>query len=438
MHVICLFSASYSLKPEAPDNVSVLKFVERFLKNCAEQTNEAPTLQQRLKGLCDALLSSTTVGACQAVYFLLGLPYVESSRKYLDVNIQPHHQLSVAVITDVDILSQLGPNEPIYKRGSIMSQAGRRDLYAAFCKQQLPLMPSVKRRRDGRVWRRRNEVSFAAFLSNYHYWKPRGDRHQRKHGHQPPALTLKEATMRVVPKNEDPRNLSHTFTLIVDAEPVAVQQYNVGDEHVLVYHPHLAVDYNDDAKCWALLLMHLPWNEHGEAGLLLHPLEDELPFMSAIDAVKYYLNNEGVCAAGFPLYVGPALKEQLANQDRRAQDAEDRLIRQQEDADDWGERDGDNTSRRLYTEEDYLYVDAGYDSDDRFDEHDNGGDDEMNTDATFAFAETSSVRHDMSRQNWKTYKSFVENENRRFITNCESANERRGTSGVCLERRLFG
>ena len=403
------------------------------MKNRAERTSDAPTLQQRLKGLCDALLSSTTVGACQAVYFLLGLPYVECSRRFIDVNIQPRHQLSVAVITDVDILSQLGPNQPIYKRGSIMSQAGRRNMYAAFCNQQLPLMPVPKRWRGGLIYRRHNHVSFAAFLANYHYWKPRGSLHQQKYGHQPPALTLAGSTMRIVPQKDDPLNLSRKFTLKLSEESVAIEQQSVGHEYVLVYHPHLKVDYGDESKCWALLLMHLPWNSQGEDGLLVHPLDGEPNFQTAVEAVKYYLKAGLPKAVGFPAYVGPALKEQLAYQERREQDADERRVRRDEEDASWARQDQDGdgiASRQLFSENDYMHVEDGYDSDDAF-PHENEGlpDDDVDVNATYVYANTSTVRHDMSRQTWQLYKSFIDKENRAYITTQERTNERRGATG---------
>jgi hypothetical protein len=422
------YSASYISKPEEPERTKVIRKIDQYLNYRAEQTHAAPTLQDRLRSVCDAILGSTTVGACQANYFLLGLPFVECSRRFLDVNIQPQQELTVGIITDVDVLSQLGPEEPVYKRGSILSQAGRRELYTTFCKQQISIMSAPKRTRTNQHWRRRCDVSFAAFLSNYHYWKPQGSRHQRLFGHDPPLLGLQDATMRIVPIRDDPRNLSHTFTLSHDGRPIAFELQDSGKEYVLVYHPHLAVDYADESKCFALLLMHLPWNEDGEAGLLLHPIVEEQPFASAVDAVKYYMTEHIAGLKGFPRYVKPALEEQYAYDERRRQDADDRMQWRREQEQREAERDNmsDEDNQQVFDNT------GGYDSDDRDGQHVVNDDDDNSVDegATYAFAESTAVRHDMSNDMWHTYKSFIQNENDRFLSNRDRANERRGVCGT--------
>ena len=98
---------------------------------------------------------------------------------------------------------------------------------------------------------------------------------------------MDNSTMRVRPRVAKDGH-SAKFTLTVDDETIAVEQRDVGNEHVLVYTPHLTVDFEREEKCRWLLLVHLPWNARGEAGLLDHPVEGEPPFPSAVAAVAYY------------------------------------------------------------------------------------------------------------------------------------------------------
>ena len=420
-------SVSYAMKEEEPDNKQLHRILERFFYTHVDKA--PPTYKERLQVVCDALLGSTTVGACQATYVLLNLPLVQSSRQYIDVNILPLEELSVGIITDPKILEKLPPNASVIQEGSLKSQRGLRRAYAALCSAQVELKANsnngkrrVKRRHNVEAeptsLRHLNEVSYVAFLSNFHVWETRSKAHLQEHGNGPPLLTLENKSMRVI--RVDSRITPTTpliFTIKINGRHVAYKQFESGKERVVVYTPHLKVDTQDDAKCWSWLLAHLPWNEDGEAGLLRHPLEQKEPFLSAIDAFSYYVSTE---SHGFPAYVWSSVQEQRLYQERRNDDRDD--FRQRERDDD---HDSPNDESVRHSNGSALNASLWMPDDDGegYLRDDSTGGNDI-TDATYSFSDDDRVKHDMTSADRTNYSNFITDHLKDHLRNAGKANER--------------
>ena len=68
--------------------------MHKFLQRYFGTRNDDVNLRERLRAVGIALLSSVTVGACQAIYFLLALPFVESSRDFKSISTLQAHLLT--------------------------------------------------------------------------------------------------------------------------------------------------------------------------------------------------------------------------------------------------------------------------------------------------------------------------------------------------------
>lgn len=82
------YSADYSSKVGAPDKTRLTKmFAKKLAKH--KEGGGYVTDRQRLQAVGNAIVSSSQVGAVQAMYMLLGLPLVISSTAVLNVNPLP-------------------------------------------------------------------------------------------------------------------------------------------------------------------------------------------------------------------------------------------------------------------------------------------------------------------------------------------------------------
>ena len=131
------YCASYASKAEAPDSAMLKNLVTRKIANLILQS-QSITDKQRLSIVANSLVDSTQVGAMQACWTLLGLPFVQSSRGVLSINTAVSKDVPSAVIVDEDKLKELklsgGTQSAI--DSSPRSQMGRRVAYGKFVRQQ--------------------------------------------------------------------------------------------------------------------------------------------------------------------------------------------------------------------------------------------------------------------------------------------------------------
>jgi hypothetical protein len=133
------YSASYSLKPEQPDSKLMHQILDRLLSKSVTSECTQETLRNKLKCVGIAMLSSATITATQACYFLLGLPYVEASRNFISINTLPYSCLTMSLITNIDELRTMSPDATIIREPGLNSQIGYRRAYAALAAQQVRL-----------------------------------------------------------------------------------------------------------------------------------------------------------------------------------------------------------------------------------------------------------------------------------------------------------
>jgi hypothetical protein len=79
------YCGAYAAKVEAPDQERMTNLYNKKL-SFLQQSGEGINDRQRLVAVANAIVGSTQVGSVQACYFLLGQPFVISSRRVINVN----------------------------------------------------------------------------------------------------------------------------------------------------------------------------------------------------------------------------------------------------------------------------------------------------------------------------------------------------------------
>lgn len=79
------YCGSYAGKVEAPDQEKKINLFHKKI-HFLQESCESITDRQQLSAVANAIVGSTQVGSVQACYFLLGQPFVISSRNVINVN----------------------------------------------------------------------------------------------------------------------------------------------------------------------------------------------------------------------------------------------------------------------------------------------------------------------------------------------------------------
>jgi hypothetical protein len=290
------YIASYVLKQEQPDSKIMQMIIQRMLRSKNENENLPPTLKDYLRYVGDAIISSTRVGTAQACWFLLGLDYVKSSRKFVTVNTLPRGGLFQSVITDRKVLSELPGEASIVKQPSATSQLGLRMTYDIFCKQQ-----HNNRKKQTKF----SDISFYAFLSNIAVTivsKVSSKRREKAlQGSKIPVFRLDKLSVRINRDKLSKDLIDGSNGFII--ENFYYKLHEVHKEPVVVYSPHFSIDLDDERCCKSIMLMHLPWSISGEDGLLKQA--GDKVYTSAVEAIK----NKNIIKK-FPKYFQPHIDQQ--------------------------------------------------------------------------------------------------------------------------------
>jgi hypothetical protein len=242
------YCACYSAKVEAPDNSVIMKVLTKFYSR--KQLNcDSIELKEHYKAVGSAIISSTRVGAVNAMWALMGLPFVNMSRKVIPVNPLPLHQVNTTLIIDKKKINEMNDGDSIinYSPGS---QLGKRRLYHQFVIQQIELAKKLHNKTF-------QPISFFVLLTNY-------------------TLTiLKQGKSS---KLKEPSLIELNETNYSTCKLLAAKSFRINDciytkcrqdkEMIVSCQPHFPIDMNDDRCCYGLLLLHLPWSKEGEEGLL--------------------------------------------------------------------------------------------------------------------------------------------------------------------------
>ena len=162
------YCACYTGKVEAPDSSTCQLIMTKYYSRARADNTVPIPLKEHLKAVGNAILNSTSVGATQAMWVLLKLPFVMMSRSVLSVNPLPRSQVRVTVITDINALQHLPSSDPAVSLG-YSSQLGRRRCYHIFVKKQIQLAASGL-----------CNISFFTLLTHFQFSKSKQLKNQSK------------------------------------------------------------------------------------------------------------------------------------------------------------------------------------------------------------------------------------------------------------------
>jgi len=231
------------------------------------------TLREQLVVTTNVMMDCAQVGYTHICYVLMGLAFSKMSRKVKTVNPLPSEKLYKRVITNIQALENLPDDEPAYEEG-LSSPQGLRNAYDIFCKQQHALNPALPRNK---------RISFFIFLTNFNLKKSSESR--KKKLPVPLLLSMDEATGCRLPSAK------------FEMSGIVFNHYPKGKEIVLRLSPNIKLNLKNIDSCHAYLLLHLPWANMGEAGLLLGKL-------NAVEAMTFAIERKM-----FPDYVEVALRK---------------------------------------------------------------------------------------------------------------------------------
>ena len=150
-HGAAAYCGSYSAKAEEPDSSMMANLISRSL---SQRVGDSAA-RDFLRVTANSMLRSTVVGATQACWFLLGLPFVRKSRPVITVNVLPVDQMTTRLrsVPEMEAAVNAEGDEATAVDSSPGSNLGRRQAYSTFLKQ----FP------DG------TGITFNAFLSRYRF-----------------------------------------------------------------------------------------------------------------------------------------------------------------------------------------------------------------------------------------------------------------------------
>ena len=128
-----------------------------------------PSAKDVLRITLNSLLTSTTVGATQAAWHLLNLPFVRKTKTVVTINTLPRCEISSrlrnvseleAAVVEDGIQATAGDTSP-------GTNIGRRLAYEALVKNQLGILSSTSRMQGGHELSGNNLVTFSALLTRY-------------------------------------------------------------------------------------------------------------------------------------------------------------------------------------------------------------------------------------------------------------------------------
>ena len=138
---ICNLSAaveyvmSYIGKSDEPDCKAIINLFARSLARVLITPEQPITNQIRLRNLANAIIDSQQVGTIHCCTAMMKIPFVLTSRTVVVINVRPRETLHQGVITDLDVLEYMDPQQNVLCSGP-KSNIGQRNAYAALCEDQ--------------------------------------------------------------------------------------------------------------------------------------------------------------------------------------------------------------------------------------------------------------------------------------------------------------
>ena len=240
------YCASYNTKQDEPDhrvidNLYASKLAKLRLRG------EAIEFQAHLRAAATAVISAQHIGTVQACYTLLKLPFVQSSRKVININCKKRRYMAKSVVFKKKELDQLDPTLSAELKG-INSSAGLRDAYSLFVSQQRSLATNEEKKCN---------VSMFSLYSSFSL-------------NEEPSASV---SSRSIPLPNLLDIDKHGFIIDpsrfqIDSVIFIARKMNA----VINMAPYISIDLNDERSCYAILLLHVPWPEGGEDFIVNHEL----------------------------------------------------------------------------------------------------------------------------------------------------------------------
>ena len=129
----------YVSKSEEPDS----KLMCNILAKSLSHPGMNPTRRDIFRKTVTAMLSSTVVGATQAVWSLMNFDFVRKTRKVIHVSTLPRARIAQKFLNLKQLKTKAaedGPEASAFEEPSAYSHLGRRNAYSAFLDKQNELL----------------------------------------------------------------------------------------------------------------------------------------------------------------------------------------------------------------------------------------------------------------------------------------------------------
>jgi len=273
------YVASYSSKAEAPDSNIMMKIMMRSLTNPEHRTH-----RDLFRATANGMLGSVQVGATQAMFVLLKLKFIHSSRTTSTLNTLPRPEVTQRVVP-VDVLLERIEREG--KSASAVdispnSSLGKRAIYSEVLKQQGP----------------DSDLTMFALFSSYRVsiaskCKENEENDDMKDDndnddvdeHETIAIQDESSTITQLGKRKRPTKSRITWVtnpvLQMDglflhrssSKNFVVNNYRfsqlTNSERVIIHcSPYIPFEPENDRSAFSLLLLHVPWPNGNESNIV--------------------------------------------------------------------------------------------------------------------------------------------------------------------------
>ena len=262
------YAASYVGKQERADFKMVCNLLFRALDAQRENNSDL----HRLKCVGKTILDSTPVGAVEAMYSLLGLPFVLKSRVVENFNALHRSKMTKSLELDTERLESMNLDEEPVKKG-IYSNLGKRFAYETLKNNQLAHFGKCS-------------ITLYSMLTNYKCSLKDEDIKKDVSYPSPDLIELNDAGSVI----KTPLNNRFQVNNIIYCR----RKKNA----VINLCPYIPFDKTDEQSCYATLLLHVPWPSEGEDALLCDK-------SSAVSQLNYLLESDN---QSIPKYVKPLLE----------------------------------------------------------------------------------------------------------------------------------
>jgi len=267
------YIATYNSKQEEPDFRLIENLYASKIASLSKWKEELG-LQHHLRAAANAIYSAQHIGTVQAAYTLLKLPFVQSSRRVITINCERRSNMTKSIIFKKSELDSLDSETSAELKG-LQSSLGRRHAYFTLVHQQRNLPGN-----DDRTC----HVSLFALFTSYSL-------RERKRSEKIPEPKLL---------------LLDDNGFIKDAKRFSILEtvFTVNRKKLIVnMSPFVPVNLDDERFCWAMLLLHVPWPEEGESGIIKTG-------NTAVQTLATHLESENSC---------PILLKNLIGKQERSQ-----------------------------------------------------------------------------------------------------------------------